>query len=191
MPWLTLKCVQWPSVNASGGQVQMHVMAKCYASLHNENVAIHIALKDESNNDTFIYQEFFNKYNNNHFLTYIIALYQTTMIEHLIVKAFLYEDEDKDLQNMRKIKNDILYFMANGNFTKISNNSIRNNLYKFYRSNFEIQNLIEEIDTVADKITNELETLHQDKQTKRDEMRNFILTIVGVVLAVIQIIQAI
>jgi len=157
----------------------------------NENVAIHIALKDESNNDTFIDQEFFNKYENNHFLTYIIALYQTTMIEHLIVKAFLYEDEDKDLQNMRKIKNDILYFMANGNFTKISNNSIRNNLYKFYRSNFEIQNLIEEIDTVADKITNELETLHQDKQTKRDEMRNLILAIVGVVLAVIQIIQAI
>lgn len=166
-------------------------------TIANENVLVHIGIKLQGQDNNFIDNEFFNKYQNNHFLTYIITLYQTSKMEQLIIKAFLKEDNDKDLKNMQDIKNKILHFIANGNFTKISNNSIRNNLYKFYRENFEIQDLIKEIDTVSNKISNKLETLLDEAQSKRDETRNLFIGIIGlfigiigVILAIIQIYQA-
>jgi len=156
----------------------------------NENVVAHIGIRKENSNNNFINNEFFNKYQNNHFLTYLITLYQTCKIEQLIIKAFLEEDADKDLKNIREIKSEILHFIANGDFTKISNNSIRNNLYKFYRNNFEIKNMLNEIQTISDKLSNELETIIQDKKATSDEKRNLFIGIIGVVLAVIQIYQA-
>jgi hypothetical protein len=156
----------------------------------NENVVVHIGIKFQEEDNNFIDNEFFKKYQNNHFLTYIITLYQASKMEQLIIKAFLKEDDDKDLKNMREIKSEILHFIANGNFTKISNNSIRNSLYKFYRENFEIKDLMKEIDTVSNKISNKLETLLEEAQSKRDENRNLLIAVIGVVLAMIQIYQA-
>jgi len=159
-------------------------------TIANENVVLHMGIKSDSIENNFIEKEFFNKYQNNHFLTYLISLYQTSKIEQLIIKAFLQEDTNKDLSTIRDIKAEILHFIANGNFTRISNNSIRNSLYKFYRNNFEIEDLIKEIDTISDKISNQLETIVQDKKAQSDEKRNLIIGIIGVILAGIQIYQA-
>jgi len=159
-------------------------------TIANENVVVHIGIKQKSCNNNFIDNEFFNKYQNNHFLTYLITLFQATKIEQLIIKAFLQEDKNKDLKNIRFIKSEILHFIANGDFTKISNNSIRNNLYKFYRKKFEIKDMLQEIKTVSEELKNELENIIEDKKAQTDKIRNFIIGVVGIILAIIQTYQA-
>ncbi|RLA78757.1 MAG: hypothetical protein DRG78_14355 [Epsilonproteobacteria bacterium] len=154
-------------------------------TLSNENVVVHIAIKTDDINNDFIDKEFFNKYQNNHFLTYIITLYQVSKMEQLVVKAFLKEVDSQDLRNMREIKTEILHFISNGNFTKISNNSIRNNLYKFYRKSFDIKDLMEEIDTISDKLTNKLENIQQDKQAQREKVMNLFLALLGIGLSIV------
>jgi len=154
-------------------------------TIANENVVAHIGIKSNNADNNFIEKEFFPKYNNNHFLTYVITLYQTSKLEQLILKAFLKEIDNEDLENMRNIKSEILHFISNGNFTKISNNSIRNNLYKFYRKSFEIKDLIYEIDTISDKLTNKLETIHQDRQAFREKILNLILALIGIGLSIV------
>lgn len=157
-------------------------------TIANENVVIHIGINNENHNNNFINREFFKKYNNNNFFIYIISLYQVCKLEQLIIKSFLKEKDSEDLDNMKKIKSEILYFIANGNFTKISNNSIRNNLYKFYRKSFEIKDLMFEIDTMSDKISNKLETIQENRKIERERYLNllvFILTIASIVFAYI------
>lgn len=151
-------------------------------TIANENVVVHIGIQKDEND--FIANEFFKKYQNNHFLTYIITLYQVSKLEQLIIKAFLKEVEAHDLKNMRSIKREILHFISNGNFTKISNNSIRNNLYKFYRNSFEVENFIDEIDTIAEKITNEIETKQARARERRELFLNVMIGLIGIGLGI-------
>ena len=156
-------------------------------TIANENVVVHIGIKRDASDNGFISNEFFNKYSNNHFLTYIITMYQISKLEQLINKAFLKEIDFKDLEKMREVKSEILYFISNGNFTKISNNSIRNNLYKFYRKSIDLKDILEEVSTVSEKITNELEIMQEEKREKRENLINYFLGFIGIVLSIIGI----
>lgn len=154
----------------------------------NENVVVHIGIKREEVDNSFISNEFFNKYNNNHFLTYIITVYQVSKLEQLINRAFLKEIDSQDLENMREVKYEMLHFISNGNFTKISNNSIRNNLYKFYRKSIDLKDMLEEVNTISEKITNKLEIIQNQESEKRETMINYLLGFIGIVLSVIGIV---
>jgi len=124
-----------------------------------------------------------NKYKNNHFLIYIITLYQLSKVQQLIIRAILKDLGNKDLKNMQNIKTEILHFISNINFIKISNNSIRNNLYKFYRKAFEIKDLLTEVDSISEKITNKIEN-HQDRtRTRSDQFIQSATGIIGLILA--------
>lgn len=136
-------------------------------TIGNENVILHVGIKSTECDNNFIENEFFKKYSNNHFLTYITALYQICKVEQLIIKAFSDDRFNQDLEKTRDIKKEILDFLSYINFTKISNNSIRNNLYKFYRKTFDINSLIQEIYEVSEKISSELEQLEAKKIDKR------------------------
>jgi len=105
----------------------------------------------------------------------------------LIVKAFLKEVDSDDLINMREVKSEILHFISNGNFTKISNNSIRNNLYKFYRKSTDLKDMIEEINTISEKITNQLETFEAEERERKDRYINYLLAFIGIVLTIISL----
>jgi len=154
----------------------------------NENVVVHVGIKRNDADNNFIGSEFFNKYNNNHFLTYIITIYQVSKLEQLINKAFLKEIDSQDLENMREVKSEMLHFISNGNFTKISNNSIRNNLYKFYRKSIDLKDMLEEVNTISEKITNKLEIIQNQESEKRETMINYLLGFIGIVLSVIGIV---
>ena len=157
-------------------------------TIANENVVVHIGIKRDASDNSFIDNEFFNKYTNNHFLTYIITIYQVSKLEQLINKAFIQEKHEQDLENMRHIKSEMLHFISNVNFTKISNNSIRNSLYKFYRKSIDLKDMIEEVHTTSEKITNELRVILEQKSEKRDTMINYLLVFIGLVLSIIGIV---
>jgi len=157
------------------------------STIANENVVVHIGAKIEGSENSFIENEFFNKYENNHFLTYIITIYQVSKLEQLIVKAFLKEVDSDDLINMREVKSEMLHFISNGNFTKISNNSIRNNLYKFYRKSTDVKDMLEEVNTISEKITNQLETFEGQERERKDRYINYLLAFIGIVLTIISL----
>ena len=152
-------------------------------TIANENVVVHIGIKRESDSNNFINNEFFKKYTNNHLLTYIITIYQVSKLEQLINKALIEEKDSKDLKNMRQIKSEMLYFISNVNFTKISNNSIRNNLYKFYRKSIDIKDMTEEVDTISEKITNELGVILETKSQARYTILNYLIAFFGFLIS--------
>jgi len=157
-------------------------------TISNENVTIHIGIENEKNQNTYIKNEFISKYSNNHFLTYIITVYQVSKITQLITKAFLKEVESHDIEIMRIIKEEILHFISNGNFTKISNNSIRNNLYKFYRESMDLKDMLEEIDTISEKVSAKLERSQNERREKRERKIEGIITTIGIVLTILGIV---
>lgn len=153
---------------------------KTYA---NENIVLHFA----QNNDDFIKNSFMDKYTNNHYLTYLIVFYQVCKIQQLIVNTFLDDSliSSSDFERIRNIKTEILYFMSNINFSKISNNSIRNNLYKFYKKAFEIELLSNEVKEVSEKITNDLENKEKEINEKKRNRSTLMFTIISLFLAII------
>ena len=68
------------------------------------------------------------------------------------------------------MKAEILTYLARNDFTQISNNPARNLLYKFFRSNFELKELLEEVSTIIRKIDQDIEAErahgHADKAHK-------------------------
>lgn len=150
-------------------------------TISNENVVVHIGIKNDKYDNQFIDNEFMCKYKNNHFLIYIITLYQLVKIEQLIIKAIIEDFGDNDLTNMQEIKTEILHFISNINFTKISNNSIRNSLYKFYREAFEIKDLLTEADTISDKITNKIENHNEKSRQSSAHKTQLLLAIIPIV----------
>jgi len=154
-------------------------------TISNENVTIHVAIEKDNIINDFIENDFFEKYLNNHFLTYLISIYQVSKLTQLINRAFLKGVESQDINTMRDIKMDILYFVSNGNFTKISNNSIRNNLYKFYRKVMDLKEMLDEVNTVSEKISSELERKQNDKQNRMYKRFEIALAFIGALIGVI------
>ena len=108
----------------------------------------------------------FDIYGKNYLVTFLITLYQQFKLQQLIDEAgnlivtTVYAD-------VKGLKSKMLTYMAQTDFTQISHNPGRNLLYKFFRRNFEIKELLEEVSTIIKKIDQDTEAENARHHTEK------------------------
>lgn len=111
----------------------------------------------------FMRNNVFDLFGRNYLFTFIITVFQQVRLQQLI-------DDASDLfvtrhisKQVKTLKESILTYLAQSDFTQLSNNPSRNLLYKFFRTNFEIRDLLDEASTIVKKIDQEIEAEKAEK----------------------------
>lgn len=112
----------------------------------------------------------FRTYGKNYLLVFLITVYQQARIQSMIDKSSRITLEDRGRKAFRELKDEIITYLARTDYTQISHNPARNLLYKFFRNNFEVKELLDEVAVIVKKIDQELEAeqvqLHAEKAHK-------------------------
>ena len=116
----------------------------------------------------------FDVYGKNYLLVFLITVYQQVRIQTLIEKSSRIIAPNQSTNAVKELKAEILTYLARYDFTQISHNPARNLLYKFFRRNFELKELLEEVSTITKKIDQEIEAenthIHAKKVQKGEKI---------------------
>ncbi len=165
------------SINHSGIQ-KLHYSnnINAYANL---NGTVVLADNNEYNKSTF-----FNHFGKNILLIYLFVLLQKSILIKLIDGA---DDELKNSQNLvnTNYKDMIIDYIRHIDFTQLSNNPVRNGIYKFYRSTYMIKDLLAEIKVIIEYYTAQKKM--EDDQRAESAFRRFEIIVgsVGLLLAIL------
>ena len=112
----------------------------------------------------------FGTYGKNYLLIFLITVYQQVRIHALIEKSSQIIAPSRSKAAIKELKDEIITYLARTDFTQISHNPARNLLYKFFRNNFEVRELLDEVATIVKKIDQEIEAekahIHAEKAHK-------------------------
>jgi len=126
----------------------------------------------------------FNHFGKNILLIYLFVLLQKSILIKLIDGA---DDELKNSQNLvnTNYKDMIIDYMRHIDFTQLSNNPVRNGIYKFYRSTHMIKDLLAEIKIIIDYYTAQ-KKMEDDQRSERSFRRfEIIVGSVGLLLGIL------
>ena len=165
------------SINHSGIQkLPYSNNINVYANL---NGTVVLADNNDYNKSTL-----FNHFGKNILLIYLFVLLQKSILIKLIDGA---DDELKNSQNLvnTNYKDMIINYMRHIDFTQLSNNPVRNGIYKFYRSTHMIKDLLAEIKIIIDYYTAQ-KKMEDDQRTERSFRRfEIVVGSVGLLLAIL------
>lgn len=99
----------------------------------------------------------FDVYSKNYLVTYLITVYQQVKLQQYLTEASDLIISRHPTQQVKNLKERILTYLARTDFTQISHNPARNTLYKFFRRNLEIRDLLDELSNIIKKIDQEIE----------------------------------
>ncbi len=126
---------------------------------------------------------FFNHFSYNILLIYVFVLFQKSILITLINNTDR-EINDLDKKDSQTYKDIILDYLIHIDFTQLSNNPVRNEIYKFFRETHLIKDLLGEIKLIVDNYDNQ-----KQKQNERKSAHRFMLFEITIgVLGVIQVI---
>ena len=112
----------------------------------------------------------FETYGKNYLLVFLITVYQQVRIHALIEKSSRIIAPHQSTTEVKELKSEIITYLARNDFTQISHNPARNLLYKFFRNNFELKDLLDEVSTIIKKIDQDIEAekahIHAEKAHK-------------------------
>lgn len=142
-----------------------------YANL---NGALILADDTAYNKDTF-----FNHFSHNILLIYLFVLLQKSILITLI------NNTDRELDNIGKkdsqtYKDTILNYLIHIDFTQLSNNPVRNEIYKFFRETHLIKDLLSEIKLIVDNYDNQKQKEDERRTSNRFMWFEITIAIIGV-----------
>lgn len=139
-----------------------------------------------ADNNDYNKSTLFNHFGKNILLIYLFVLLQKSILIKLIDGA---DDELKNSQNLvnTNYKDMIIDYMRHIDFTQLSNNPVRNSIYKFYRSTHMIKDLLAEIKIIIDYYTAQKKM--EDDQRSEAAFRRFEIIVgsVGLMLALLSL----
>ncbi len=145
-----------------------------------EHCIVNVGINNDSN---FIQSDFLHKYSKNYFLVYLIALIQNLNLQYLIEET----TSSQDLELMEKLQRKIMVFLADVNFSKITNNRNRKIIYSFIRKKFDIHELTVEANESIKLISSKLKEKEKKKEERADTIRNKLIALFGIIFTIIQI----
>lgn len=132
------------------------------------------------------YTDFFSRYNSKFFYIYLISIYQSVMAQDTINKAII-ELNHNDYKKIKYIKQSVLYFLANINFSKIINDQNGTNIYEFYRKNLKTDIMTHEIKDNITLISSFLEQFELEEQRNRERNKEKYIKFISYFVAIVGI----
>jgi hypothetical protein len=141
-----------------------------------------VIIGKDSKNEYMKYS-FFDQFSKNIMLIYLFVLLQKARLVQLINDADRVHADDND----RNFKDDLLEYLIHIDFTQLSNNPARNNIYKFFRETNFIKDLLEETKTITDFFTRKEEIadrLYDQQKVHRLEWMLGLLGLLGSIIGI-------
>lgn len=145
----------------------------------NLNGTVAVAKNYEYNQQTF-----FDHFGKNILLIYIFVLLQKSILIDLINKADAdIEDKGNKYQNQKDI---ILSYLKHIDFTQLSNNPVRNEIYKFFRSTHMVKDLISEIKIIIEYYSSLKDKEDDQRNSRRFQIFEITIAIIGLIPIILE-----
>lgn len=146
----------------------------------NLNGVVIIGLDQENQ---YMRSSYFDQFGKNIFLIYVFVLLQKSRLVQLITDA----DKVSLNDNQPYFKDALIEFLTYINFTQLSNNPARNEIYKFFRTTNLIDDLLKETTILTKFFSRKEEISSQHREARRTLILEIILGVIGFLVSIASI----